>query len=330
MDGAWFEGEAVEDVVVDEEVEFAEDGAGVALEIDGFHGLGEVFGGEGFGGLENPGDDFLAGSGDAVSLVAKGFGDVLVFHWGYFSMGYTCDMAEIVIEGRNTVHDALVSDVVVKEVMIGRESQKDVKMNEIRSLAGSRGVKVREVSPKELSRWAGSARPQNVVAVVEIEDVRLDEVLEKEEPVLLVFNRIDYERNLGAILRTAWAGGVDAVLVSDRGVHEITPVVSKVSMGGAVHVPVISGSLFPMLKALQDAGLPIVGVEAGDGEVYSKQNLRGGLALVFGGEDSGVSDSLRKYCDVLVHVPMASEVNSLNVSVATGVVLFEKLRQDSL
>ncbi|MBU3978974.1 RNA methyltransferase, partial [Patescibacteria group bacterium] len=157
----------------------------------------------------------------------------------------------------------------------------------------------------------------------------LDRVNKKGKDVfILLFNRLDYEQNLGAILRTAWGGGVDAVIVNPGGVHELTPVVTKVSMGGAVYVPLISESLFNALKLLKDYGIPIVGVESGLGTVYSDLTLRGPIAFVFGGEDSGFTEPLKKYCDIFVHIPMQSQLSSLNVSVATAIVVFEKLRQE--
>jgi 23S rRNA (guanosine2251-2'-O)-methyltransferase len=79
---------------------------------------------------------------------------------------------------------------------------------------------------------------------------------------------------------------------------------------------------------LQQMAIPIVGVEAGMGESYTNQNLIGAVALVFGGEDSGLSDPIKKYCDLFIHIPLASHLSSLNVSVATAVVCFEKLRQE--
>src|SRR5688572_21170413 len=99
---------------------------------------------------------------------------------------------------------------------------------------------------------------------MEIETLSVRDILkQKKDPFLLFYNRLDYEQNLGAILRTAWGGGVDGVVVSPAGVHKLTPVVTKVSMGGAANVPLIGESLFPALKLLKDKGIPIVGVESG-------------------------------------------------------------------
>lgn len=239
----------------------------------------------------------------------------------------------IILEGRNTIHDALISEKKIKSVTIARESTHDPKIEEIIGLAKRKNAQLRILPSKELERKSGSWKAQNIMAEMELEPLSLKEVLEAadkkgKDPFILLFNRLDYEQNLGAILRTAWGGGVDAVIASPSGVSELTPVVTKVSMGGAVNVPLISESLFNSLKLLKDYGIPIVGVESGMGTVYSELTLRGPIAFVFGGEDSGLSDPLKKYCDIFVHIPMKSKLSSLNVSVATAIVVFEKLRQE--
>jgi 23S rRNA (guanosine2251-2'-O)-methyltransferase len=235
----------------------------------------------------------------------------------------------IILEGRNTVHDALISGKRLKKLFVARESIGDQKVEEIIQLAKRNNVSFSIIPSQEIRGLTRSEGAQNVMAEMEIEPVSLKEILEsKEEPFILLFNRLDYEQNLGAILRTAWGAGVDGVIVSQNGVHELTPIVTKVSMGGAAYVPLIGESLFPNLKLLKDYGIPIVGVEAGMGTAYTEQVLRGPVAFIFGGEDAGLSDPLKKYCDVFVNIPMKSSLSSLNVSVATALIAFEKLRQE--
>lgn len=235
----------------------------------------------------------------------------------------------ITLEGRNTVHDSLASGKKIKTIFVAKESLADEKIKETIDLAKKKDVFVNYISAREFRNKAKSQNPQNILAQMEIEEISLEDIVEKKkDPLILFFNRLDYEQNLGAILRIAWGAGVDAVVVSPQGVHELTPVVTKVSMGGAAFVPLIAESLFPALKLLKDKGIPIVGVESGIGEVYTEQNLLGGLAFVFGGEDSGLSEPLKKYCDLFIHIPMSSNLSSLNVSVATALIVFEKIRQE--
>ena len=162
---------------------------------------------------------------------------------------------------------------------------------------------------------------------MKLPEVNLEEILNKKKPLILLFNRLDYEQNLGAILRTAWASRVDAIIVSNNGVNQVSPVVAKISMGGAAYVPVITESLFQALTLIKKQAIPVVGVEVGKGEIYTESKLTGPLALVFGGEAAGLTEPLIKYCDRLINIPMVENVASLNVSVATAIVLFERLRQ---
>ena len=139
---------------------------------------------------------------------------------------------------------------------------------------------------------------------------------------------MDYEQNLGAIIRSAWGAGVDAIVLSPSGVHEVTPIVAKISQGGAAYVPVIAQSLFQAIATLKDYSIPLVGVEVGMGEAYDELTLIGPAAFLFGGEVAGISEPLQKKCDIFIHIPINSELASLNVSVATALIIYEKLRQE--
>src|SRR3989338_845029 len=192
----------------------------------------------------------------------------------------------ITLEGRNTVHDALTSGRVIRSILISTTTLKDPKIKTIASLAGKHDVRLEKVRPDQIDHISESGNAQGVIAYLELpEPPSLDEILKtKTHPFLLLFNSLDYEQNLGALMRSAWAAGVDAVIVPNTGVHEITPVVAKVSQGAA--------------------------------------------AFVFGGEAASLSEPLKKYCDLFVHIPMVKKAASLNVSVATALIIFEKTRQE--
>ncbi len=230
------------------------------------------------------------------------------------------------------VHDALNSDKKIASVLLAIQTLSDPRIREIENLARKKNVPVQKVTSEELLKMCDSRNPQGVVALMEIPEVpTLEQILKaKRDVFLLLVNHIDYEQNLGAILRTAWAAGVDAVIASPNGVHEVTPVVAKVSMGGAAYVPLIGMSMFQAAKLLHEYAVPMVGVEVDMGEPYTETNLRGPVAFVMGGEAVGLSEPLQKECDIFVNIPMNREVASLNVSVATALVLFEKLRQEKL
>ena len=187
------------------------------------------------------------------------------------------------------------------------------------------------VKPDDLLNFAASKNPQGVVALMNIpETPNLELILKnKRDAFILLLNKIDYEQNLGAIMRSAWATGVDAIVASPNGVHELTTVVAKVSMGAAAHVPLIGMSLFQAIKLIHEYAVPLVGIEVDMGESIYKTNLRGPIALLMGGEEVGITEPLQKECDLMANIPMNKELASLNVSVATALVLFEKRRQEN-
>lgn len=236
----------------------------------------------------------------------------------------------VTLEGRNMVKDALASGQKITSVLISEASVRDPKIKEIEELAKKKGIRTQNISAQEMEKIAESRNPQGVIGTMEIpQDKTLEEILkEKRNVFLLLLTHIDYEQNLGAILRTAWGAGVDAVIVGPSGVHEITPVVAKVSMGGAAYVPLISMSMFQTTKLLHKYAVPVVGVEVGMGKEIYESKLTGPIALVMGSEAEGISEPLQKECDFFVKIPMRKELASLNVSVATALVVYEKVRQE--
>lgn len=228
------------------------------------------------------------------------------------------------------VHDALLSGQKIVSVILSTPTLSDPRIREIENLARKNGVPIRKVSAEEIEKMSDSRNPQGVIALMSIpENPTLEQILKNNRNAfILLVNHIDYEQNLGAILRTAWAAGVDAVVASPNGVCEVTPVVAKISMGGAAYVPLLGMSLFQAIKLLHKYAVPVVGVEVDMGKSFTQTNLKGPVAFVVGGEAVGLSEPLQKECDLFVNIPMQKTVASLNVSVATALVLFEKLRQE--
>lgn len=243
-------------------------------------------------------------------------------------------MKKIIIEGRNAVHDALLSDRHIEKLFVSQKSLKDPKIKETMTIARNQAIPVMITTPEHIKSIGESKNVQGILAYMQyFEYSSLVEILDTNEKkskdsTILLLNRIDYEQNLGAIMRSSWGAGIDAVVVNPHGVHEITPVVAKVSQGGAAYVPLISQSLFQAMKVLKERGIPIVGVDMNAGTCYTDLTLLGSVAFVLGGEDSGISDPIKKYCDIFIHIPMIGNLSSLNVSVATALILFEKRRQE--
>ncbi len=242
----------------------------------------------------------------------------------------------LMIVGRNMVHDALLSDKKIQNIFVGKNSRLDPKIQEIVRLAQQKNVQISFVPPEKIRALSGSEHTQNIVAYLQqFTNSSLKQIIEHcheigKDPCILLFNQMDYEQNLGAIIRTAWGASVDAIVLSPSGVHEVTPIVAKISQGGAAYIPVIGQSLFQAIATLRDFGIPVAGVEVGMGEPYDKTPLAGPVAFLFGGELTGITQPLQKQCDIFIHIPINNELASLNVSVATALIIFEKRRQERL
>ena len=242
-------------------------------------------------------------------------------------------MSESWIIGINAVGEALEHDARnVSEVWIEQRA-KNPRLAEIASAAKAAGVKVQYVAPDAIGRADGGGKHQGVVAQIaparNLGEGDLDELLGRvEKPLLLVLDGVQDPHNLGACLRSAEAAGVHAVIVPRDRAVDITPVVRKVSSGAADRVPLMRvTNLARTMKTIQEAGVWIVGLAGEAEQSLYEVDMRGPIAIAMGGEGEGLRRLSREHCDYLAKIPMQGRVESLNVSVATGVAVFEALRQ---
>jgi 23S rRNA (guanosine2251-2'-O)-methyltransferase len=205
---------------------------------------------------------------------------------------------------------------------------------EIRTLARQAGVEVTVADEATLDRLASGGRHQGVAAEVVPRpgdpETQLEEALEVAgtAPLLLVLDGVQDPHNLGACLRSADAAGVAAVIAPRDRAAGLTPVVRKVAAGAADTVPLVSVvNLARTLRGLRERGIWLVGTDDGAERTVYDVDLTGPVAVVMGSEGQGLRRLTRECCDELVSLPMAGAVESLNVSVATGIVLFEAVRQ---
>lgn len=241
-------------------------------------------------------------------------------------------MSESWIVGINPVEGALANDPArVREVLVeqGNHNPRVVELvNEARRL----GVRVHARPRAMLDKVSGHARHQGVAANYDVPAARsehdLAELLQADDALFLVLDGVTDPHNLGACLRSAAAAGASAVIVpKDRAVG-ITPVVRRVSAGAVDRVPLVEvTNLARALREMKDAGMWLTGL-AGDAEASLYDvDLQGKVALVMGGEGEGMRRLTREACDHLARIPMPGSMESLNVSVATGIALFEAVRQ---
>ncbi|MDZ4043606.1 MAG: 23S rRNA (guanosine(2251)-2'-O)-methyltransferase RlmB [Eubacteriales bacterium] len=234
-----------------------------------------------------------------------------------------------IIFGRNTVREALRARRPLNKIVLARGITPQVK-RELVFLAREQGVPVMEVDRVRVDALAPGAAHQGIVAIageqayVEVEDLlRADGI-----PLILVLNEIQDPHNLGAILRTAEAAGCTGAIIPNRRAVGVTPVVAKASAGAVNYIPVARVANIPRtLRFLKEGGLWIAGADPEGETVYWEADLKGPLALVIGGEDTGLGRVVRKECDYLVRLPMVGRVGSLNASVAAALLIYEVLRQ---
>lgn len=208
------------------------------------------------------------------------------------------------------------------------------RVQDLAMLARDAGIPVREVHREQLDQLAGFEKHQDIVARLHAQTTRdeadLVPMLEQVEgnPLVLVLDCVEDPHNLGACLRSAEAAGVHAVIIPrDRAVG-LTPVVRKASAGASEVIPLFQvTNLARTLRALKEAGIWLAGAAGEAPKTLYEQDLTGPLALVMGGEGRGLRRLTAEHCDYLLRIPMAGVIESLNVSVATGICLYEIQRQ---
>ena len=222
---------------------------------------------------------------------------------------------------RLLVSESVVHDRVVKALL---------------ERAHAAGVAPESVPAAQLDRLAPGVVHQGVVALCEARTYwTLDEILaaaraKGEDPFLLLLDGVEDPHNLGAILRVADGAGAHGVVIPGRGATGLTPTVFKASAGAAEHVPVAQvGNLTDAVLHLKREEVWVGVAEANQGRPYYEERLKGPLALVLGSEGAGVSRPVAKHADFALHIPLRGQVNSLNVSVATAILAFERVRQTS-
>ncbi len=238
------------------------------------------------------------------------------------------------IVGVNAVASSIEKDPEnVREVLI-EAGAKNPRLVEIEEEALRKGIDVRKVNAQALGGVAGQVRHQGVVARYAAPKLwaenELSGLIEAAEgkALVLVLDEVQDPHNLGACLRSAAAAGVTAVVIPKDKSAPVNATVRKVSAGAADRIPVVAvTNLVRTIKEMQKLGVWVYGLAGEVDATIHQLDLRGNVALVMGGEGDGMRRLTRETCDKLVRIPMPGDIESLNVSVATGVALFEAVRQ---
>lgn len=243
------------------------------------------------------------------------------------------DTPELLV-GRNPVLESLRAQVPATALYTAQGIDADDRVNEIVRTAADRGIAILEISRAELDRMTGGVLHQGIglqvpaFAYEPFEDL-VAAALEQAAPLLVALDGVTDPRNLGAVIRSAAAFGAQGVFVPERRAAGITATAWRTSAGAAARVPVAQvTNLTRSLKACQDAGFLVVGLDAdGETDLYDLEAAVGPLVVVVGSEGRGLSRLVGETCDLTVSIPMVSDVESLNASVAAAVTLAEVARR---
>jgi 23S rRNA (guanosine2251-2'-O)-methyltransferase len=231
-----------------------------------------------------------------------------------------------ILSGIHPIAEALKTGRPLDRILVAQGAG-GPRLQEIIDLARRASVQVRFEPRAALDRLAGSSAHQGVVALGAAKPYAdLDQAARSE--LVVVLDGVEDPHNLGAIIRTAHAAGAGSIVVPERRAAGVTDVVAKAAAGALEHLPVARvTNVNRALEDLKKRGFWIYGLDQRGTETYDQVKFATPTALVFGGEGSGLHELVRRHCDVLVRIPMAGAISSLNVSVAAGVVLFEWKRR---
>ena len=236
------------------------------------------------------------------------------------------------IEGRNAVREALRAGKTVERLYV-QDGLTDPAAAAIVTEAQKKNIQVRFVKKERLDEMSETGSHQGVIASVSayeygtVEQMLAAAAEKGEDPFLILLDGIEDPHNLGAILRTANLAGAHGVIIpKDRAVG-LTAIAAKTSAGAVNYTPVARvTNLNRTIRELKEKGLWFVCADM-DGEVMYRQDLKGPIGLVIGNEGNGVSRLVRESCDLVTRIPMDGDIDSLNASVAAGVLAFEIVRQ---
>ena len=242
------------------------------------------------------------------------------------------ELAPELIYGRNAVLEALRAGRCIDKLFVAQGDNKG-SVGKIIAMAREAGVPVKDVAPQKLDAMCGGGSHQGVamsVAAVEygeIEDIYRIAKERDEALFVVVADEIEDPHNLGAIIRTAECAGAHGVIIPKRRSAGLSPTVYKASAGAASHIPVVRvANITAAIGELKGHGVWVYCADM-DGKSWCEVDYSGAVALVVGSEGSGVGRLVREQCDFIVSLPLRGKINSLNASVAGGIVMYEIARQ---
>jgi 23S rRNA (guanosine2251-2'-O)-methyltransferase len=238
------------------------------------------------------------------------------------------------IEGRNPVLEALKANRPISKIYLLKSSERHSVIAEILYLAQKSDIPVDQVERPVIDRLASSANNQGVIAIAAAKEyMDIEEMLKipparGEAALFIILDGLEDPHNLGAILRTAEASGVQGVIIREKREVGLTPAVEKAAAGALEYVPVARvKNLTRTIEELKKHNIWVIGIDQDGDTNYNRIDYKPATAIVIGGEGKGLSDLVKKNCDFLAFIPMRGRISSLNASVAAGVIMFEVVSQ---
>lgn len=232
-----------------------------------------------------------------------------------------------IIAGRNPVNEAIRSSRTIDKILVAKGERTGAVVG-ILAKAKEKQIPIKEVDSKKLDFLSGGANHQGIVAVVavkeysSVEDIFALAEQRGEKPFIVVLDEVEDPHNLGAIIRTAECTGAHGIIIPKRRSATLSYSVGKASAGAVEYMPVARvTNIANTIELLKEKGLWVFGADM-NGTDYTECNFEGAVALVIGNEGEGIGRLVREKCDQIVSLPMKGKINSLNASVAAGVLMY--------
>lgn len=231
----------------------------------------------------------------------------------------------MIVYGRNVAKEILKNNKKIDKIII----QEDFNDNSIISLIEKRKIEPIRMNKKEFSRFDKYSHQGIILYIEDFKYSELEEFIDDENAKIVILDHLEDPHNLGAIIRTCEAAGINGIILpKDRSVS-VNSTVMKTSAGALENVKIaLVTNLNQTIKKLKDKGFWIVGTDMENSVDYREIDYSGKIALVIGSEGFGMSESIRKSCDFVARIPMNGKINSLNASVAAGIMIYEVIRSN--
>ena len=236
------------------------------------------------------------------------------------------------IGSKNALLELLREGFSFEKILVATNAFKDPKTKEILKLAHKAQIPVIKTSRRVINRRTKGGGMESIVGLLipnntfSLETV-LDSIFENEfTPNVLILDHLKYAQNIGAVFRTAYAAGVNCIILPNKEFGYINEEVARISMGACFRIPIVNLSIINAIRILKKYAIPVFAVHM-DGDLYYKADLTGPKAFVIGAEDVGISSKVLENADKKITIPMREGIGSLNVSVTAGIVLYERYRQ---